>query len=150
MEKRTASILLGSTLILISFFAQPLPVESQCMVTNTVSIPAPSPTSPYNVVYKYLNGTYQCNRVASNNASLCAPGTAPLPRTMLTASANTTATNPSCQFYCTGGCGTITIDKNDGLPVELMEFEIAEDHSGETATEVAAADSDATGAVGKR
>ncbi len=126
MKKRISPILLGSALILISFFAQPLPVESQCMVTNTVVFPAPSPGSPYTVVYKYLNGGYLCNRVASNNVSLCAPGPAAIVRTTLTASANTTATNPSCQFSCTGGCGTITIDRNDGLPVELMEFEISE------------------------
>ena len=136
MKKRISPILLGSVVLLISFFAQPLPVESQCMVTNTVVSPAPSPGSPYNVVYKTLNGPYVCNRVASNNASLCAPNL-PTARTMLTASANTTAVNPSCQWYCTGGCGTITTDGSDGLPVELMEFEIVENDSGEASRDEA-------------
>ncbi len=37
----------------------------------------------------------------------------------------------SCSFTCTGGCGPYVITNVDGLPVELMEFEIVDDEGGE-------------------
>ena len=120
MPKLRIRLALGSLLVLAGSLAGPVPVTSQCMVTNTLVVPG-TVGSPYNRVYKDLNGTYVCSLVASNNASLCAPGPA-LPRNRLTASANTAATNPSCSFNCAGGCGTVIIDGSDGLPVELMDF----------------------------
>jgi len=109
---------LGLGLVLAGLLILTPPSYSQCLVTNTVVNPG-----SYNQVVKYLNGTYQCYRVASNNVSLCAPAV-PFLRTRITASAAAMYTNPTCQIYCTGGCGTITIDGSDGLPVELMDFTV--------------------------
>jgi len=43
---------------------------------------------------------------------------------VLKAVAMTSIGPASCKWVCTCG-GTITIDGSDGLPVELMEFEVA-------------------------
>ncbi len=82
-------------------------------------------TSPSTVfISKYLDMGRTCTRTASTNADLCDP-VGPINANILLASAigPNIAMNPFCGWTC-AGCGNITISGNDGLPVELMKFDI--------------------------
>lgn len=132
MKTRGSLSWLGLIVIMVCLLAQPAGVLAQCMVSNTTVSDSVAMGSPYTEVMKTLNGTYLCNRVMSSMVSLCAPGAA-MNRMTLTASAPAGTTNPSCEFYCTGGaaCVSIVIDGSDGLPVELMDFGFEDEQSVE-------------------
>jgi len=99
----------------------PLPARAQCVVTNTL----PSTLTMTVFIVKYLSMSTTCSTTAMN-AFLCSP-TAPAFVMTLSASAYTSTTNPFCSFNC--GCGTVTIDGSDGLPVELMDFDVGRGRS---------------------
>ncbi|MEM7582828.1 MAG: hypothetical protein AAF560_05565 [Acidobacteriota bacterium] len=103
---------------------QPAVVHSQCGVMSTAN----NTFGATMVVYKYLSSSGVCSLQMSMNVLGCAPTAAPDTTTLLVASA--TAANPSCSWNCNcGGDGTIVIDSNDGLPVELMDFSIESEMS---------------------
>lgn len=92
------------------------------MIASTPTYMGPGPP-PYNSVQKVLTMATMCTLVMSNNVELCAPMTAT--PTTLFGTAYTTATNPTCSWIC--ACGTVTITGMDGLPVELMEFDVVDE-----------------------
>lgn len=116
--RRVRGIALAAVLVALAIQAAPAGAQA-CTVTNTYVYMG----ATFNSVMKTLNGTYVCMYVTGMNASLCAPP-ATQPRMTVTASAAVGTPMPSCQWTCTGGCGTVTIDNTDGLPVELMEFDV--------------------------
>ena len=127
MDIRKSSFRTLFLLALISLFALPLPLGSQCMTAITAM--GTSGTPAYVYIGKSATNANTCTLTMFMNAFGCFPGNQFPPVTgvtgmggMLTASAYTTATNPSCGWVC--DCGAITIDTGDGLPVELMGFEI--------------------------
>jgi len=109
-------ILVGLLVISPYVGAQPLggcPVDSTYVgMTFTQGMSA-------TFVFKYLTTTYTCGVSMSMNVINCGGGVA---TSILSATAFTTATNPSCGFDC-GACSE-TIDTSDGLPVELMDFSV--------------------------
>lgn len=116
----------------------PTPVESQC--TAALQPPGTYGTFPsaYIVVRRVLNASYVCQNVAANNQRGCYPTAAQVSAYQtLTASAYTTATNPSCQWQC--ACATqsptFTTGTENGLPVELMDFAVEEDVASGTVGE---------------
>ena len=109
--------LLGALLVFAVLLFQPLSADAQCMTFST-SIGG---GTTYNYVVKYLSSSYVCNLTMSMNVIACNPSAAAT-RSLLSASALTASTNPSCGWSC--GCGPVVIDSTDGLPVELMGFSI--------------------------
>ena len=131
-RKSRPGIALGLALLMIlaSLVTQPAPVEAQCTVVGSTAFV----TSMTNVVYVTLNASYSCMVVMMMNVSACGFVGTDTMRAMFTASAMTTYTNPSCSWSCTGGaCGSIVADSTNGLPVELMDFEVEDDESSESA-----------------
>ncbi len=118
-------------------------VNAQCIVQGTYSMMFGATVA----VYKILTSAGSCNTTMNNNAIFCSPGNT-MNTSFLLASANASAVNASCAFYCVcGGIGgTIIIDGSDGLgtvviPVELIRFEAKADLSHivvewETAAEI--------------
>jgi len=113
--------------IFVLFFAFlvlafPAPASAQCVVTNTSVIPYTGGVG----VRKTLSVVGMCRMVGGMSVNLCFPSPATQPASMLTANASAVAVSPVCTFSCSCGVGseTITINSSDGLPVELMEFNI--------------------------
>jgi hypothetical protein len=121
---------LATSLIAAAALAGPARLESQCETTGTPTVY--TTFLPYVVVVKNLVTPAYCLRAAMVNASFCQPRTTtPAPGlfvTTLAATAHTGNTvSPFCEWICT--CGSpanpgIRTDGGDGLPVELMDFEI--------------------------
>ena len=97
-------------------------MTSQCMIASTQM----STFGTTMTVVKVLSTPTTCTRNV-NNAASCNPA-GPLFTTALFASAMSASTMTmavSCGWTC--GCGTVTIDgATDGLPVELMDFEVVD------------------------
>jgi hypothetical protein len=131
--------LLPVLLLLVGLLLQPAPLEAQCSVATTQIMTL----GTIMVVYKILNGPYNCGTTMMN-ALFCNP-TAMTGTSFLHASAMAATMNPSCAWTCTGTgggtCATVTIDVNDGLPVELMEFSV-EDEGVSDGTESRAGEAD--------
>ena len=127
MILRKTPIWLAAILVLAAVLAQPAAVEAQCMVAGAmVGTYTSMGTTTKTYVLKYLNGTYNCSLTNMMNVDDC--NASPSANTMtLSAVAFNAATNPSCAWNCTGGCGTVTIGISDGLPVELMEFSVEDE-----------------------
>ncbi|MEM7353253.1 MAG: hypothetical protein AAF657_20830 [Acidobacteriota bacterium] len=119
MNIRPSRSWLVLSLLLVSLLVQPLRLESQCNISTTsVSMFG----STFTVV-KVLTSSTTCTRTLTNAAS-CDP-TGPTSTANLFASAMTSTvatTMVACGWNC--GCGQVTIDETDGLPVELMSFSI--------------------------
>ncbi len=98
------------------------PARAQCNTTGNPNMTT-FPTGPTIVITKYLTAATTCTGTVST-ALACYPsnGEVVTGLTFLVASALTATVNPVCQWNC--GCGTVTTDTGDGLPVELMDFEI--------------------------
>ncbi len=138
MEVRQSRSWLVVALILVGLIVGPVAVQAQCVVASTNQSTFGSTIS----VYKILSTSGNCRSVGNNNVLACAPGSVSVTTTFLGASASTAATNPFCSWQCTcGGVGNIRIDKTDGLPVELMDFEVVDGDEGDVPR--AAADSSA-------
>ena len=107
--------------LIVGSFVLPLPATSQCMVmTTNVTFPGPSTT----LVEKYLSMSYSCASIPTQmNALVCNPGNPGYSTTLLTAERMVGTTMAQCVWTCVG-CGTVTIDGTDGLPVELMDFSV--------------------------
>ena len=135
MRTHKSRLLLTSALAFACFFIQTLPVGSQCMLTGSSSGTGGGGT--YRYVVQTFSDASSCSLTMFMNAFACFPGgqtpTGPnlgiTGSYTLTASARTTATNPSCQWDC--NCGTVTINAADGLPVELMDFGIVGEETAE-------------------
>ena len=118
------TLLLG--LLLVTSLAL-VAVESnaQCTTSITNSGTVTMTATPYYFITKTLGGTFNCQLTATNNVLNCQPGPTIGVSSSVSyvyATAATAATNPSCAWNC--GCGAVTIDTNDGLPVELMDFSV--------------------------
>lgn len=130
---------LGSSLILASLPIQPLSVEAQCSSNTQTSTGVTGMGMKFNHVVKYLGGFKSCSSTMwmgsttmdwmTMDSFYCYP-TSPTTTQHVSATAFTTAPSPSCGWVCTacGPAGTVTIDKSDGLPVQLLEFGIG--HAG--------------------
>lgn len=92
-------------------------------VTSIVKFYFPSgPPATFHAVVKYLTGPKTCTTAVSNSAS-CLTNPSDLAAEATSAQL---MGNPSCQWNCVG-CGTITTNAmTDGLPVELMDFEVVD------------------------
>jgi len=126
MEVRQSRSWLVVALILVALAVGPVAVQAQCVVTSTNQSTFAATIS----VYKILAASGNCRSVGNNNVLACAPGAVSVTTTFLGASASTGATNPFCSWQCTCGVGppdNIRIDGSDGLPVELMDFEVVDD-----------------------
>ena len=136
MESRNARFWLGPVSILCCLLAGPQGLEAQCgvtmgcIVTNKTTYFYPDATSPTFIrISKMLNpAAVNCPDPAMN-AYGCGevPGNANA--TKLVASALTATVAPFCNWVCNCGAGctsqSISINsQDDGLPVELMDFEI--------------------------
>lgn len=119
MDFRKSRRWLLPVLILAVLLIQPVELKSQCMVSTTNSNAGPTAVQ----VYKILSGSYFCS-LTMQNAVFCSPTAMGNTTAFLLATALTATANPSCAWNC--ACGSITIDGSDGLPVELMDFEIAD------------------------
>lgn len=120
-KSRKSSLWLGLVLLVGSMFVQPARVESQCMVAVTTT----QMNSMLQIVSKTLSAMYQCTLTMSMNVMNCAPGTMGDNTSILTGSVTLPlpAMSPTCAWNCVG-CGTVTIDGSDGLPVELLDFKV--------------------------
>ena len=93
---------------------------SACVVNSAMVITAGMTIS----VYKYLATAANCTSIpGAKQASACFPGSPGSNVTTLVAVARTTSTNPVCSWSC--ACGNVRTDGSDGLPVELLDFDIA-------------------------
>ena len=100
------------------------------MVTNGPGTGGMSPAYIY--VGKTITNASTCTLTGFNNVIGCLPGGFPPTMTgamnagsYVSASANTTVTGAFCAWNC--NCGQVTVSSaNDGLPVELLEFEVDE------------------------
>ncbi|MCP4527470.1 MAG: hypothetical protein GY833_16375, partial [Aestuariibacter sp.] len=138
MAVRQSRSWLVVAVILVGLVVGPVAVQAQCVVASTNKQTFTSTI----VVTKTLTASGKCRSVGNNNVLACAPGAASVTTTFLAATATTAATNPSCSWQCTcTGSGNIRIDKTDGLPVELMDFEVVDGDEGDVPR--AAADSSA-------
>lgn len=137
VEIRKLRFWLVPVVALVGSLVQPLAVNAQC---NTTGVSMGTTGTPaYIYVAKAISNANTCTLTMFMNVFACHPGGQPpvtgITRmgTMLTASAFTTATNPSCGWVC--NCGTamnpgVTITTADGLPVELMDFGIEDGAAG--------------------
>ena len=122
MKHRSAWLWLVAFSMLIGIIGQPAGTEAQCAVTFTNLSTFPSTI----VVTKQLSAPATCN-LGPQNALNCFSGpVGPGPKAYFVASALTATMSPSCNWTCTCGSGliTVTIDGNDGLPIELMDFSV--------------------------
>jgi hypothetical protein len=139
MIARRVLFSLLTVLLVAGLLGQPAPLEAQCSVVSTSAMTF----GTVMVVYKILNAPYNCGTTMMN-ALFCNP-TAMTNTSFLHASALAATMTPSCAWVCTGTgggtCATVTIDGNDGLPVELMEFSVEDEEvaeaegEGDTVTE---------------
>ncbi len=109
-------------LIVASIFIQPARVESGCAVTSTSN----QMIGNAYTILKFLGGFTNCTRTM-NMAMTCSPA-GPLSTSGLLARATTgtiATMSVSCGWTC--GCGGVTTDGSDGLPVELMDFAVEDD-----------------------
>ena len=132
MPTRLSRFWLVPVLALVCLCAQPVAVQAQCVTTGGVMVSTPGANTM--IAYYNLTAPGMCMSVAANNAA-CFPASTNQTTTFLSASAMTPVTNPSCSWTCNCGTGTqnFSIDSSDGLPVELMDFEVEDDESSESA-----------------
>lgn len=139
MVKTSAIILIGVALLVVA----PAPARAQaqkgtCMVTGTTVFMTNSAMSYTNVAKRFPT-TVTCTGIMYNVFNcvntMFGPGVRGCPTAMtmgcnaLRAIADTMSGNPrTCSAMC-GGCGTVTIDNSDGLPVELLEFRVSDDET---------------------
>ena len=136
---RKSRLLWASVLTVICCLMLPVSSSSQCNVTSSTASTITTAGTPYYIyVIETISNASTCTLTMFMNVFACHPGGQPpvtgvMGGNTLTASAYTTATNPSCGWVC--DCGPVAIDSNDGLPVELMDFGIAELETDERAEE---------------
>lgn len=119
MNSELRSSLTGLTLL--AAMSVPGVVKAQCMVMSTNVL---MPGTMTVLIEKYLSNSYSCMSVATMmNALDCNPGAAGSFTSLLSAEAVTATMDPACSWVCTG-CGNVTIDGSDGLPVELLEYSV--------------------------
>ena len=111
----SVKVLLCFGLVIAGLLVVPQIAYGQCMVTSTNV----GTTGGFPYVVKTLSLSTFCQATSSFNAT-CTPGGGGASNLFLSATAS--GPNPSCQWNC--GCGTVRIDGTDGLPVELLEFEV--------------------------
>ena len=117
--------LTAAALVILGFFAPT--THSQCMYTTTFcySFPMGGPYTMF-VCFKNLTMDESCATMTVTSggaATTCyyIPG-----QDRLVGGQAPTAMGPGyCQVVC--NCGTMRIDETDGLPVELMDFVIADE-----------------------
>lgn len=121
--------LISLILLFVSLSLLPGIAMGQCVVTNTsINMPYGSGTT---FVTKTLSAAAQCNVTGTGagfGAAQCHPATTPLTTNVLQAVRSGSSLNPFCNWECTCGTGAgphvTTNGANDGLPVELLEFQI--------------------------
>jgi len=123
MYVRKPKSLLGTLLIIVGLFFQPINANAQCSVSSVSSNTGTIGGMNYIWVSKYLSSSESCSLTMSMNVINCYPDPGSSVSS-LGASAYTTAIDPSCGWNC--GCGQVTIDGSDGLPVELLDFSIGQ------------------------
>ncbi len=139
--------LLALAIVVLGSLGSPAPTEAQTTVTITNPTTAcvasikkfyfPSgPPATAKGVFKYLTAPRNCVPAGTVSAACGAnPSTAAAGDLTAQVTGTQLSGSPSCQWNCTGGCGTITIDTTDGLPVELMDFEVVDGDEAEDAWE---------------
>jgi len=123
MHVRNSKSLLGTFLIIAGLLFQPINANAQCTIASVDSGTLSSGGMNSKWVIKYFNSSESCSLTMSMNVIACNPSPSGSVLS-LTATAYTTATNPSCGWNC--GCGPVTINNADGLPVELLDFSIGQ------------------------
>jgi len=105
-----------------------IPNTTNTCINSTYKLYIPNQTAPTFIgIVKYLtNVTASCMLTASNSA-FC---NANLSSAVASVTGMQITQSPSCQWTC-GGCGTISTGPSDGLPVELMAFDIEDGDSGQ-------------------
>lgn len=121
MQRCKSIIRLSPLLLLVGLFLLPAEAEAQCSTSIVSSGTYPTGGMVAKYIQKSIGGSYMCTLTMSMSVIDCAPSGAGS-GTTLSATAFTTAANPSCGWNC--GCGTVAITVADGLPVELMEFSV--------------------------
>jgi hypothetical protein len=119
------------------------PASGQCLVHGTVTgefLPMTTVVDKTLAFFPSTVGGYACQTTMSTNVFNCqvgnqaagadnCPATATMDCFRLRAVALPASANPrSCQWNC--ACGTVRTDNSDGLPVELMDFFLAEEPEG--------------------
>lgn len=124
MNTRPTRFMLILALLLVCLFVQPLRLESQCNISTTL----PSSFGSTFTVVKILTMATTCTRTLTNAASCDPTGPAVTASLFASAMTSTVATTAvACGWNC--GCGQVTIDQSDGLPVELMSFSVEGDEA---------------------
>jgi len=134
MDVRKSLLPLIAALAVFVLIGHGAPADAQCVTTNVSSGASPM------FIVKTISNANTCTLTMFNNAD-CFPG-GNYPPTIgmtrmsvrmlpLSATPFMGFSNPSCGWAC--DCGAVTSNASDGLPVELMEFEIEDDESSESA-----------------
>ena len=98
--------------------------SAQCSVTYTYQGMYTMGGMDVNFIQKYLSTSESCSLTMSASVIDCNPDPSASGVT-LSATAYAGATMALCAWNC--GCGTVQIDgPNDGLPIELLEFQVDE------------------------
>ena len=125
----------GSVLVVVALCLLGTPGTARAQITQTITNP-PTPCLDYIKKYYFPSGPTgatniiikkdltvsapTCTIAGSNSAFCSVNGMIDL---IGSATGTQITMSPSCNFNC-GACGTITINSSDGLPVELMDFEV--------------------------
>ena len=107
-----------------------IPNNTNACISFTYKFYTPNMTNPTLIIIDRrvtFNPVTGCMTMAYNAFCGDDPGT---PMLLSAQAIGTQITmSPACVWDCAvAGCGTITTDSSDGLPVELMDFEIEDDH----------------------
>ncbi len=100
----------------------PVNVEAVCNVTTTQNWDTGTLIVRSKVVPTAVGVPGACTKMSAN-ASYCGDVQFNSSKAYFPAVATSNAVDPYCEWNCTG-CGIVRIDKNDGLPVELIHFGI--------------------------
>ena len=126
VNARKSRFWLVPALVLACLLVQPVGVASQCMVMST-----PTGTLSAGMIItalKVLSTAANCSLTMTMAASCNPVGPSVTASLFASAHTSTTATmSVSCGWNC--GCGAVTIDGTDGLPVELMDFGIEDEET---------------------
>lgn len=118
--------LISLALLFVSLSLLPGSVMGQCVVINTMSYTTSAPATVF--ITKTLSSAAMCRvTVSGDGAAQCFPGTMYFNTAMLYAVRTGGSPDPFCNWECDCGTGApphVTTGTSDGLPVELMEFQI--------------------------
>ena len=135
MDVRKSLLPLIAALAVFVLIGHGAPADAQCVTSITSSGGGPTAT----FIAKAVTNATMCTLTAFNDADCHPGGNYPpvigvmltTPNVYLSATRYMGMSNPSCGWTC--DCGAVTSNASDGLPVELMEFEIEDDESSESA-----------------